>query len=47
MTGKEVKRDLVKTKTFIFISVPCNSPCYTNYKTNYLHQCIVLKSFTL
>ena len=32
---------------FIFISVSCNSPWYTNYKTNYLHQCIVLKSFTL
>ena len=29
----------------IFISVPCNSPLYTNYKTNYLHQCIVLKIF--
>ena len=30
---------------FFFISVPCNSPWYTNYKANYLHQCIVLKNF--
>jgi hypothetical protein len=30
-----------------FISVSCNSPWYTKYKTNYFDQCIVLKSFTL
>ena len=29
---------------FFFISVLCNGPCHTNYKTNYLHQCIVLKN---
>ena len=33
--------------TPIFISVPCSSPWHTNYKTNYLRQCIVLKSFVL
>jgi len=27
----------VQPKQIIFISVPCNSPWYTNYKTNYLH----------
>ena len=36
-----------KYPPLLFISAPCNSPSYTNYKTNYLHQCIVLKSFTL
>ena len=34
-------------KKIYLISVPCNGPWYTNYKTNYLHQCIVLKSFTI
>ena len=35
---------LIQTCRIIFISVPCNSPWYTNYKTNYLNQCIVLKN---
>ena len=26
-------------------TTPCNSTWYTNYKANYLHQCIVLKNF--
>ena len=37
----------VRNMYSVFFSVPCNSPWYTNYKTNYLHQCIVLKSFTI
>jgi hypothetical protein len=28
----------------VFISVLCNGPWYTKYKTNYLHECIVLKN---
>jgi len=31
----------------IFIYAPCSSLWYTNYRTTFLHQCIVLKSFTL
>jgi len=41
------KRKICNVAITIFISVPCNIPWYTNYKTNYLHQCIVLKTFTL
>ena len=38
------KLSLIVYYAIIFSSVPCNSIWYTNYKTNYLHQCIVLKN---
>ena len=33
-----------KVNHSVSISVPCNGAGYTNYKTSYLHQCIVLKN---